>query len=106
MADIAYKKRILLTDDDAGIRDSIGMMLEYAGYEPLVYSNGNDLLEGNYPKPDLFLLDKQLAGVSGLDICRHLKSKEESRQQVIGRFGEEMEQLDIFINENLELCTR
>jgi CheY-like chemotaxis protein len=29
--------------------------------------------------PDLFILDKQLAGVDGLDVCRFLKNNETTR---------------------------
>lgn len=38
-------------------------------------------------------------------IPRDVKSDEESRQQVIGRFGEEMERVGLTINDKLELCT-
>ena len=37
-------------------------------------------------------------------IPRDVKSDEESRQQVIGRFGDEMKRVGITINEKLELC--
>ena len=33
------------------------------------------------------------------------KSREESRQQVLGRFGDQMEKLGITINDQLQLCT-
>lgn len=38
-------------------------------------------------------------------IPKDFKNDEESRKQVIGKFGTRMEELDITINENLELCT-
>ena len=37
--------------------------------------NGEDLLKNKFTLPDVFLIDKQLSGYDGLDICRHLKNK-------------------------------
>jgi DNA-binding response OmpR family regulator len=73
------RARILITDDDPGIRDVLKIILEKAGYETIIHSSGDQLLNGNFIPPDLFILDKQLSGVNGLDICRHLKSLEQSR---------------------------
>jgi DNA-binding response OmpR family regulator len=73
------KKRILIMDDDPAIVDAMRIMLEHTGYEPVVFTNGNDLLKDRYEMPDLFILDKQLSGVSGLDICRYLKKQPASK---------------------------
>ncbi|HRO48121.1 response regulator [Agriterribacter sp.] len=68
-------KKIVVTDDDPGIRDIFKMIFETAGYQVQVISNGDDLLNNAYNLPDLFLLDKQLSGVDGTDICRYLKQQ-------------------------------
>lgn len=68
-------KKIVLTDDDPGVQDAFRIVLERAGYSVQVFTNGNPLLEGRFDTPDLFILDKQLSGVDGLDVCRHLKSQ-------------------------------
>ena len=73
------KKRVLIVDDDPGIQDAFRMIFEQAGYQAAIYADGNELIIGNYHLPDLFILDKQLSGVDGLDICRHLKSLEKSK---------------------------
>ena len=73
------KKTILVTDDDPGIQDVFKIILEKAGYEVIVNGNGNAILQDNYETPHIFLLDEQLSGVDGLDICKHLKSKEETK---------------------------
>jgi len=70
------KKKILVTDDDPGVQDIFKIIFEKAGYEVVVNDNGNAILENNFEHPNLFLLDKQLSGVDGLDICKHLKSQE------------------------------
>lgn len=60
-------------DDDPAIQDSLTILLERAGYRVSVYSSGNPILDEQFELPDIFLLDKQLSGVDGLDICRFLK---------------------------------
>jgi DNA-binding response OmpR family regulator len=71
-------KKIILTDDDPGVQDAFRIVLERAGYSVQVFTNGNPLLEGAFERPDLFILDKQLSGVDGLDVCRHLRSQPET----------------------------
>ena len=65
-------KRILVADDDPGIQDIFRIILESAGYIVEIISNGEDLFGDNYTVPDLFLLDKRLSGIDGIDICHHL----------------------------------
>jgi DNA-binding response OmpR family regulator len=73
------KKKILVTDDDPSLQDIFRIILEKAGYEVDVLSNGSDILHDHYEPPDLFLLDKQLSGVDGLDICKYLKSRKNTK---------------------------
>ena len=75
----SMKKKILIADDDPGIRDIFKMIFEKAGYSVDMKDNGRDLLEDNYERPDIFLIDKQLSGVDGLNICRHLKSRKSTK---------------------------
>lgn len=70
-----FKKHIILTDDDPGVQDAFRTALERAGYTVTVFTNGSPLLDSAFDVPDVFLLDKQLSGVDGLDVCRHLKSQ-------------------------------
>lgn len=44
-------------------------------------------------------------GAQSKYIPKDNKSREQSRQQVIGRFGTEMDALGIYITYNLKLCT-
>lgn len=73
------KKRILVTEDDPGAQDIFKIVFEKAGYDVLVNDDGRALLENNFDNPNLFLLDKQLPGVDGLDICKYLKSREDTK---------------------------
>lgn len=69
---------ILIADDDEGIRDIFQVLLEKEGYKLDIKSTGDDLLLDNFILPDLFILDKQLGDLDGLDICRHLKSRSDT----------------------------
>jgi DNA-binding response OmpR family regulator len=66
--------RVLLVEDDAGIKDALQMVFENAGFSVTSYSEGTPIIENNFELPDIFIIDKQLSGVDGLDICRHLKA--------------------------------
>lgn len=67
-------KQIIAVDDDPDTLDALNVLLDPAEYNICLYSNGNDILENNAGIPDLYILDKQLSGVDGIDICRFLKS--------------------------------
>lgn len=73
------KRTILVADDDEGIRDILQILLGREGYTLDLRSGGEDLLTGNFELPDLFLIDKQLSGINGLDVCRHLKNNPATR---------------------------
>jgi CheY-like chemotaxis protein len=68
-------KKIIIAEDDPSIQDSIKLILERSGYDITIYPHGEPLLENDYELPDLFILDKQLSGVDGLDICSYLKQQ-------------------------------
>ena len=61
-------KKILFADDDAAILDVVSLIFEDE-YEIVTCMNGDLLLKTNPLIPDLFLIDKQLGGTNGLDIC-------------------------------------
>lgn len=69
----------MIIEDDPAILDVLGMLFSRAGYETLTYPNGNFILMHEFDIPDLFIIDKQLSGVDGLDICKHLKQGEATR---------------------------
>jgi DNA-binding response OmpR family regulator len=70
------KKRILIADDDPGIRDIFKIVLTKAGYDIEVKEDANEIFENKFGIPDLFLVDKLLSGVDGCDICHYLKTNE------------------------------
>lgn len=67
------KKKVLITDDDPAMQDAFRLIFERAGYHTIVLDSANSLLDGTAEVPDIYILDKQLSGVDGLDVCRFLK---------------------------------
>ena len=72
------KHKILIADDDPGIRDIFKIILTKAGYDIEVKEDANEIFENKFSIPDLFLVDKLLSGIDGLDICLYLKSNEQT----------------------------
>ena len=73
------KSRILVIDDEAAIRDSLRMILEYEGYEFLGAATGQDgLALAVRDTPDLVFLDIKMPGMDGLDVLQQLRAADES----------------------------
>jgi two-component system nitrogen regulation response regulator NtrX len=69
------KSRILVIDDEAAIRDSLKMTLEYEGYEFLAAATGQEglaLIERE--SPDLVLLDVKMPGMDGLEVLDRVRA--------------------------------
>ena len=67
--------RILVVDDDAAVRESLGRALRLEGYEVEMASDGSEALErllGDGDDPDLVVLDVLMPNVDGLEVCRTL----------------------------------
>jgi two-component system sensor histidine kinase/response regulator len=68
------RKRILLIGDDQVSLESLREVLEQAGYETIVATDGHQgLALAQSQSPDLLLLDLLLPGPDSLQICRSLK---------------------------------
>lgn len=74
------QRKILIADDDPGIRDIFQIVLVKAGYDIEVKDDANEIFENNFSIPDLFLIDRLLSGVDGLDVCRFLKTNQQTSQ--------------------------
>jgi CheY-like chemotaxis protein len=49
------------------------------GINTTIYANGELLMHNDFELPDLFIIDKQLSGIDGLELCRFLKAQEATR---------------------------
>jgi two-component system nitrogen regulation response regulator NtrX len=78
------KPRILVIDDEAAIRDSLRMILEYEHYEFLGASNGPEgLAQVQRERPDLVLLDIKMPGMDGMEVLRKLRELDDTLPVVI-----------------------
>jgi two-component system nitrogen regulation response regulator NtrX len=69
-------KRILVVDDEKGVRDSLKMILEYEKYEVSFAENGEHALKQlAATPPDLMLLDVKMAGMDGLEVLQSVREK-------------------------------
>ena len=67
------KSRILVIDDEAAIRDSLRMTLEYEGYDFVGAATGQEgLALAEREAPDLVLLDVKMPGMDGLEVLDRL----------------------------------
>jgi two-component system nitrogen regulation response regulator NtrX len=68
------RSRILVIDDEAAIRDSLRMTLEYEGYEFVGAATGQEgLALAEREAPDLVLLDVKMPGMDGLEVLERLR---------------------------------
>ena len=69
-------ERILLVDDDAGVRDVVAFTLRREGYEVDEERDGGSALEsGRSGVYALVVLDVMLPGLSGVEVCRALRAE-------------------------------
>jgi two-component system nitrogen regulation response regulator NtrX len=78
------KSRILIVDDEAEIRKSLRMILEYEGYDVVEASSGAEgLAIAERDAPDLVFLDVKMPGMDGLEALQRLQASRESMPVVI-----------------------
>ena len=73
------KRKILIIEDDPVINEGIAIILEKSGFDVQAFTNPLDLDPTAEP-PVLYLIDRQLADIDGLDICRRLKALPVTRE--------------------------
>ncbi|MCB0156494.1 MAG: SpoIIE family protein phosphatase [Caldilineaceae bacterium] len=71
-------KRILVVEDDPSLREWVQFELEGDGYHISTAADGVKAVAALEKRelPDLVLLDVQLPGINGYDVCRRLKNDE------------------------------
>ena len=89
--------RILIVEDEEALTLLLRYNLEAAGYDIESVARGDDAdLRLREAIPDLVILDWMLPGVSGIELCRRLRSRPETRQLPIVMLtarGEESERV-------------
>ncbi|MBK5934120.1 winged helix family two component transcriptional regulator [Rhodovulum imhoffii] len=86
---------VLIVEDEPAQREILHYNLQAEGFEVLQAENGDEallLVEEN--APDLIVLDWMLPSVSGIEICRRLKTRPETRAVPIIMLSARAEEVD------------
>lgn len=78
--DHAAQPRVLVVEDEAAQAEVLAYNLEREGYRVSRAPDGEEALaQLNEAAPDLVVLDWMLPGVSGIEICRRIRARRETR---------------------------
>jgi DNA-binding response OmpR family regulator len=72
----ATRRRVLIIEDDADIAEAITYQLEKAGLQVKVARTGEEGLDAARRGADLILLDLNLPGMDGLEVCRMIRRQQ------------------------------
>ena len=68
--------KILIADDESDIVSMLGSFFESKGFRVLPASNGAEALKQVEKQPDIILLDINMPGTDGLEVCKRIRSEE------------------------------
>src|SRR5437867_12038724 len=72
-------RRVLIVDDEPGIRQALGQLLEFEGYEVRSADNATDgITHYQSFRPHLVFLDVKMAGIDGLEALKRLRETDAS----------------------------
>jgi CheY-like chemotaxis protein len=73
---MADTNKILVVDDELSLVQLCQIILEAAGYAVRTAVNGSEALAVvTKDKPDLILLDVMMPGMSGIEVCRRIRTE-------------------------------
>jgi two-component system, OmpR family, phosphate regulon response regulator PhoB len=91
----ADQPRVLVVEDEPAQREVLAYNLEAEGFKVARAETGDEaLLLVEEETPDLIVLDWMLPGVSGIEVCRRVKSKSETRGIPIIMLSARSEEVD------------
>jgi DNA-binding response OmpR family regulator len=77
-------EKILVVDDERPVREVVTLFLARAGYETVRAADGREALElAEKEAPGLIILDMRMPGLHGVDTCRELRSRQQTRRTPI-----------------------
>src|SRR5215469_6955268 len=86
---------ILVIDDDENLRDTIAVLLEREGFKALLAPDGRTGLEfAVMARPHLILADLRLPDISGVEVCKRLRSSSNTTPVIVlSAAGEEIDKV-------------
>jgi len=86
---------VLVVEDEPAQREVLGYNLEAEGFRVSSASNGEEaLLLVDEMRPDIIVLDWMMPNVSGIEVCRRLKSRADTRSIPIIMLSARSEEVD------------
>ena len=87
--------KVFIVEDEPDLRDTLTYNFENEGFTVNSFSNGESFLESlTKNKPNLVILDLMLPGVSGLDVCRELRSDDNFNDIAVVMLTAKSEEID------------
>lgn len=72
------KNSILIVEDNDDLQLLFQLVLESEGYEVVIANNGTDALDSiDTIRPQLILMDIMMPGISGIEVARSIKQKQD-----------------------------
>jgi len=91
----AGQPTVLLVDDEPAQREVLSYNLEAEGFRVVQASNGEEaLMLVDEVSPDVIVLDWMMPNVSGIEVCRRLKTRPETRAVPIIMLSARSEEVD------------
>ena len=86
---------VLLVEDEPAQREMLAYNLEAEGFDVIAADNGEDgLILVDENDPDLIVLDWMMPQLSGIEVCRRLKSNSKTRQIPVVMLSARAEEVD------------
>lgn len=86
---MALKQKILIVDDDNNIAELISLYLTKECYDTRIVSDGEEALRAYAQyNPNLILLDLMLPGMDGYQVCREIRSRDNTPIIMLSAKGE------------------
>ena len=95
------KEKILVLEDEIGIRSFVSINLKREGYEIIEAGSGSEAIEqlSNHPDISIALLDVMLPDMSGIEICKFIRQQfDQIGVIMLTAKGQEEDKLEGFIS--------
>jgi two-component system, OmpR family, phosphate regulon response regulator PhoB len=79
------KRRLTVIDDDTDLRNLLQISLRLEGFEVQAFSNGNEFIASMKitQQAELFVIDINLGGLTGFEICSYIKANPETTNAIV-----------------------